>query len=110
MSAPGQLPWIIPESCEGCADCIQRCPTGGLALWESHHEGVFVPWLADVEACNGCGTCERVCTWGAISLTVYVEAARARLVARRPVVKPVDQAFAPAVVAQSSNGGFHTKV
>lgn len=88
MARSEQLPWITPESCEGCADCVQRCPTGALALWETRHEGVLVPWLSDPAACNGCGACERACAWGAIALTSYVEEARARLAARRPVSRP----------------------
>jgi ferredoxin len=91
MARPDRLPWIIPESCECCADCVSRCPTGALALWETHHEGVHVPWIAEVDACNGCGACERACPWGGISLTSFVDDARTRLLARRPVVRPVEE-------------------
>jgi ferredoxin len=51
-------------------------------------EGVFVPWLEDVDACSGCGRCELACTWGAISMTAFVDDARRRLREKRPSCVP----------------------
>jgi ferredoxin len=39
-------------------------------------EGVFVPWLDQLNRCTGCGRCEAACIWAAISLTSYVDEAR----------------------------------
>lgn len=83
MPTEPMLPWIIPESCEGCADCVSACPHG-LSMHETSNEGVFVPWLDDVDACFGCGRCELACTWGAISMTTYVDDARRRLREKHP--------------------------
>ncbi len=84
MPADLMLPWIIPDSCEGCADCVSACRRGCLAMHATAFEGVFVPWLDDVDACSGCGRCELACPWGAISMTAYLEDARRRFVERRP--------------------------
>jgi len=77
------LPWVIPEQCEGCADCVSACPQRALVMVKAS-DGVFVPWLDAVDLCTGCGKCEAACTWGAISLTRYVDMARERLLTRRP--------------------------
>lgn len=78
MAKTEMFPWVIPESCEGCADCVSVCPRDCLSMWRTEHDGVFVPWMDDIEACNGCGRCETACTWMAISLTSYVDEAKAR--------------------------------
>ncbi|HSN92596.1 MAG TPA: 4Fe-4S binding protein [Anaeromyxobacteraceae bacterium] len=79
------LPWIVPERCEGCGDCVSACPPGALEMCETAHDGVWVPWLLDVDACTGCGACEEACPWAAVSLTSYRDEALARLEARRPL-------------------------
>jgi NAD-dependent dihydropyrimidine dehydrogenase PreA subunit len=81
------LPWVSPEQCEGCADCVSVCPARGLRMIEVA-DGVFVPWLDDPDLCTGCGRCEAACTWGAISMTSYVELARERFLTRRPGAAP----------------------
>lgn len=85
------LPWVIPEQCEGCADCVGACPQRALVMVEAS-DGVFVPWLDAVDLCTGCGRCEAACTWGAISLTSYVDMARERLLTRRPGPRQADAA------------------
>jgi len=47
-------------------------------MLETANAGIFIPWLDNVDACTGCGKCQNACTWLAISLTSYVEEARAR--------------------------------
>lgn len=75
---PKFFPWVVPESCEGCADCVSACPRQCLSMWQTEHEGVLVPWMDVVDACTGCGKCEEVCTWAAIAMTAYVDEAIAR--------------------------------
>lgn len=77
------LPWVIPEQCEGCADCVSACPRKCLVMVEIA-DGVFVPWMDDPSVCTGCGRCEAACTWLAISMTSYVDQARERFLTRRP--------------------------
>jgi len=89
MPTDPMLPWVIPENCEGCADCVSACRRGCLAMHATAREGVYVPWLDDVGACTGCGRCEVTCTWGAISMTAYVENARRRFAEKRPSCAPI---------------------
>jgi len=85
---PTAFPWVIPESCEGCADCVSACPPQCLSMWNTPHEGVMVPWMDNTDRCTGCGKCETSCTWAAISLTSYVDEAIARFQAAKRVSKP----------------------
>ncbi|MEK6815015.1 MAG: 4Fe-4S dicluster domain-containing protein [Nitrospirota bacterium] len=78
------LPWVIPASCESCADCVNICPVHGLEMWEGDYADFLIPWLSNPDACIGCGKCEDACTWGAINMTTYVEEARKRLFLNRP--------------------------
>ncbi len=79
-----RLPWVIPEYCEACADCVSACPVYGLEMWETENPDFSIPWLSNPDACIGCGKCEEVCTWGAINMTAYVEDARKRMLTKRP--------------------------
>jgi len=79
------LPWVIPEYCEACADCVNVCPVFGLEMWETENRDFSIPWLSNPDTCIGCGKCEESCTWGAISMTAYVDDARERLFKKRPV-------------------------
>ena len=81
-----KMPWVNPVMCEGCGDCVQRCPDDGLKMTETAVEGVFVPWLDDPEACSGCGQCVSGCVSGAIQMTAYVNRAMARFKERRPMI------------------------
>lgn len=78
------LPWVIPEHCEACADCVNACPVYGLEMWETEDPDYSIPWLSNPDACIGCGKCEEVCTWGAINMTSFVADARERLFTKRP--------------------------
>jgi len=82
------FPWVTPQSCEGCADCVGVCPTRCLSMWNTAHDGVMVPWMDDVDRCTGCGRCEVACPWAAIAMTAFIEEAVARFRAAAPVVRP----------------------
>lgn len=79
-----QLPWVIPEYCEACADCVNACPVYGLEMWPTENPDFHIPWLSNPDVCIGCGKCEEVCVWGAISMTTYVDDARRRLFIKQP--------------------------
>lgn len=79
------LPWITPEQCEGCADCVSACPVYGIEMWESDNSEFHIPWLSNPDSCIGCGKCEGACTWGAISMTTFIEDARKRLFTKKPI-------------------------
>lgn len=83
---PDKMPWVCPAMCDGCGECVRRCPRGVLQLTETNVEGVFVPWLDDPEACSGCGLCARGCVSGGIRMTTYVEQATSRFVEKRPII------------------------
>ncbi|MDH4183368.1 MAG: 4Fe-4S dicluster domain-containing protein [Nitrospinota bacterium] len=78
------LPWVIPEQCEACADCVNACPVFGLEMWQTDNPDFSIPWLSNPDACIGCGKCEEVCVWGGINMTAHVEEARRRLLVKRP--------------------------
>ena len=78
------LPWVIPEYCESCADCVNACPVYGLEMWETENPDFSIPWLSNPDTCIGCGKCEEACIWGAINMTAYLEEARERLFTKRP--------------------------
>lgn len=79
------LPWVIPEYCEACADCVSACPVYGIEMWETENPDFSIPWLSNPDVCIGCGKCEEVCIWGAINMTSYVGDARERLFKKRPL-------------------------
>lgn len=79
------LPWVIPEYCEACADCVSACPVYGLEMWETENRDFSIPWLSNPDVCIGCGKCEESCIWGAISMTSYLDDARERLFTKRPL-------------------------
>ena len=79
------LPWVIPEYCKGCTNCVSACRRELLFMIETEQEGAFVPWMDDVDHCTGCGMCEAACAWSAICLTSYVEKARERFIKDRPL-------------------------
>lgn len=78
------LPWVIPEYCEACADCVNVCPVYGLEMWHTENPDFSIPWLSNPDSCIGCGKCEEACTWGAINMTSYVDDARERLFTKQP--------------------------
>ncbi len=72
------LPWIIPEQCEGCTECVTQCPVGCLFMKETSIPEVYVPWMEKIDHCTGCGKCQDSCVWMAISLTSFVNEAHKR--------------------------------
>jgi NADH:ubiquinone oxidoreductase subunit F (NADH-binding)/(2Fe-2S) ferredoxin/Pyruvate/2-oxoacid:ferredoxin oxidoreductase delta subunit len=51
------LPWVVPEQCEGCSDCVDACIAHGLKMY---------------------------CATGGIIMTTYINEARQRLLTKRP--------------------------
>jgi len=78
------IPWVVPEQCEGCSDCVHACPVQGLKMYETESEGIFIPWLSDPDVCVSCGKCAAVCASGGIVLTTHVDEARQRFLTKRP--------------------------
>ena len=64
-----ELPWVIPEYCEGCTACVAACKRGCIAMFATAEEAVFIPWIEG----------QTRCTVGGIMMTSYVDEARERL-------------------------------
>jgi formate hydrogenlyase subunit 6/NADH:ubiquinone oxidoreductase subunit I len=60
------MPIIDLAKCNGCGACVERCPTGALALRD---ERVFMAWP---DLCSYCATCEDTCPTGAIALPYQI--------------------------------------
>lgn len=86
VKMPKQMPWITPINCEGCGDCVNKCPRHGLKMIETNIEGIYVPWLDQPELCTGCGLCASTCVMGGIMITEYVEMAFNRFKNGKPVI------------------------
>lgn len=78
------LPWVIPEQCEGCSDCVDACIVHGLKMYKTKKEGMFLPWLAEPNECVSCGKCAAVCATGGIIMTTYINEAIDRFLNKRP--------------------------
>ena len=48
------MPWVSPEMCTGCSDCIEECPSG--AIWLTN-DRAFI----NMEYCIRCGRCHELC-------------------------------------------------
>ncbi len=82
---PKKIPWIVVEWCEGCGECVSRCPTRALELIpRGSNLSIEVSWLTHPDKCIGCGSCESACPWGAIQMTAYVDDAIKRYSTKRP--------------------------
>lgn len=62
MQVESWLPIIDPETCTGCGDCLEVCPTEALALEND------VAIVARPEACNYTAYCEPICPVDAIEI------------------------------------------
>jgi NAD-dependent dihydropyrimidine dehydrogenase PreA subunit len=60
------MPIIDLTKCNGCGVCIERCPTGALAMQSER------PFMARPDLCSYCATCEDACPTGAIGLPYQV--------------------------------------
>lgn len=79
------IPWVIPEQCEGCSNCVDACIVRGLKMCRTKKEGVYLPWLPNPDACVSCGKCAAVCATGGIVLTTCIEEAKERFLTKRPL-------------------------
>lgn len=59
------------ESCNGCADCLEVCPQGVLAVTDGQAR------ITERDACMECGACALNCPNGAISVQAGVGCAMA---------------------------------
>jgi electron transport complex protein RnfB len=57
---------VDAETCIGCANCVDRCPFGALAVPED-------VCRVEYARCVGCGSCTLVCPAGALSLALRPE-------------------------------------
>ena len=80
---PKQMPWFMPFMCEGCGDCIEVCPQGGIQLLGLDRK-VPVAWLMAPEYCIGCAKCADACQCSAVQMTAYVEKAIERYKTKKP--------------------------
>lgn len=53
---------VDPEQCEGCAVCVDACPTDAITMNESDKA------VVDEETCSDCGECVDACPTNAISM------------------------------------------
>ena len=59
-------PEIDPAKCNGCGLCVERCPTGALAM-----QGALAV-IARLDLCSYCATCEDICPTEAIGLPYQI--------------------------------------
>ena len=61
---------IKPESCKGCALCIERCPMDALQLGYFHKANAKYHKIAELDPyrCVGCGACARRCPTESLQL------------------------------------------
>jgi len=60
------MPIIDLSKCNGCGVCVERCPTGALAMKDGQ------PFMARPDLCSYCATCEDACPTGAIGLPYQI--------------------------------------
>lgn len=58
----GFQPTFDPDSCTACETCIDRCPSGAIAMGDQDLPGV------DIDRCFGCAVCASGCPSEAISM------------------------------------------
>ncbi|MHA2495151.1 MAG: 4Fe-4S binding protein [Candidatus Hodarchaeales archaeon] len=62
------FPFVIPENCTGCKQCISVCPSGALEIIDTEDGGRR--HITDIGRCTRCQQCEESCQDNAIHLTV----------------------------------------
>ena len=62
MVRPPTISSVVEENCDGCAYCIEPCPTKSITLLEFMHRGEIKKVVEVNEAtCIGCGICMATC-------------------------------------------------
>ena len=64
------LPHVDPETCNGCAKCVDACPVEAMTVVSANdpHRPRKRRAELDPALCLGCGVCTRVCTPGSLVL------------------------------------------
>ena len=89
--------YIDHTMCNGCATCVDTCPTGAIQL--DGNNGVAV---IDGALCNDCMACLDVCPTGAIQQTASSTPVPAATIERKDVSKQViEEKMIPASVVRS---------
>lgn len=68
------VPVIDVEACNGCAQCVDRCPFGCLDIVGARFDGWAV--LAAPDICVSCMDCQSACSKGAIHPVTRTERTR----------------------------------
>jgi len=67
MNPPDKtMPQIDLANCNGCGVCMERCPTGALAMKDGK------AFMARPDLCSYCATCEDACPTQAIALPYQI--------------------------------------
>jgi ferredoxin len=66
LMTPNPLPIIDQEHCDGCAQCVEVCPTQALTLAWGKAE------LRYPDRCTYCAACEEACPLNAIALPFVI--------------------------------------
>jgi ferredoxin len=61
-------PTIDPDLCNGCQDCVERCPFNAITM-RSFPPSKKLKAVVEVEKCFGCGVCAAGCDVGAIIMS-----------------------------------------
>lgn len=83
---PAQFPWVTPFNCEGCGDCVNKCPVHALDMTATNIDGVYVPWMKDTAKCVGCGLCAQTCVMAGIVMTTFTDRAIERFENTTPTI------------------------
>lgn len=77
---PKIFPWVMPEMCEGCGECVAACKFGAMEMVPRLKFGGTTQssWVVHPENCVGCSQCANACPWAAVQMTKYVDDAIAR--------------------------------
>jgi len=85
------IPQIDRDKCDGCGNCVNRCPVEAIALVSANDpsDSTRKHSKLDEDVCLGCGVCIRGCTKGGLKLSARPER----------VITPVSAAHKAVVMA-----------
>ncbi len=101
---------IRRDTCSGCLECVEACPSG--ALYAADENGMILrhPWptgqdaprprpMIDVHLCTRCGACTHACPQGALEMRVCDKVAPKKSVERKTAAQSIRPAAAKPSVA-----------